>query len=72
VAGVTFAGQKVPILNAGSPLLGQMIGPFTAFDASESAPIILKAGEGISLRNLVVWPAAGTAVIHSRVTWAER
>lgn len=71
-AGVTFDGFKVPLISFPSPLLGQVIGPFTCFDASETSPIRLRAGEGLAIRNLVVWPAAGTGVMFSRVVWEER
>jgi hypothetical protein len=71
-AGVTFAADSVPLISFPGPTLNQMIGPVTVFDSTESAPIKLAAGEGLCLRNLVVWPAAGTGVLTCRVVWAER
>jgi hypothetical protein len=71
-AGVTFAADSVPLLSFASPTLSQQIGPLTLFDSTESAPIKLAAGEGICIRNLVVWPAAGTGVVSCRVVWSER
>jgi hypothetical protein len=71
-AGVTFEGFKVPLFSFASPTLSQMIGPFTCFDASEAGPFRLRAGEGFCIRNLVVWPAAGTGVVSCRIGWEER
>lgn len=71
-AGVTFEGFQVPMMSFASPLLGQMVGPFTVLDSSETGPFRLRAGEGLCIRNLVVWPAAGTGVLLCRVVWEER
>lgn len=72
VVGVAFEGQKVPILGWSNKNLDAQIGPATVFDASEGAPIVLAAGEGLSIRNLIVWPAAGVGVVTGRVFWSER
>lgn len=72
VVGVTFDTGKVPVLGWSNKNIDAQIGPFTVFDASEGAPIVLAAGEGLAIRNLIVWPAAGVGVVSGRVFWSER
>lgn len=34
-------------------------------------PILLEPGDGLTIRNLVVWPAAGTGILTAQVSWWE-
>ncbi len=72
-AGVTFDGSKVPFMGWTNSAIGTGVNDMpVVFDHSEGGPIRLRAGEGLSVRNLIVWPAAGTGVLTMRWTWEER
>lgn len=44
---------------------------WSADPADGEHPIILAQNEGIIIRNAIVWPAAGTAVIAVQIKWME-
>jgi len=69
VTSVVFEGFQVPILGAASPLVSSTVG--ASFDLREG-PIRLQANEGLCIRNVVVWPAAGTGVLTAQIRWNER
>lgn len=73
-AGVTFDANKViPVINWRDPTINLRYGPFE-FRCFEwfGQPWKLVPGEGIVLRNLVVWPAAGVGMVSGGVGWEER
>lgn len=73
VAGVTFDGNKVPFMSWTNSAIGTgVLDMPVLFDGDVEGPIRLRAGEGISFRNLIVWPAAGTGVAAFRITVEER
>jgi hypothetical protein len=72
-AGVTFQGFKVPILGWSTKLIDSQVGPaIIDFAGAQSQPLRLAPGEGVALRNLVAWPAAGTGVVSGYIKWLER
>lgn len=68
VTSVVFEGNQVPLLGTASPLVSTVADG--GLDLRDN-PIVLRAGEGLCLRNVVVWPAAGTGVLTASVTWYE-
>jgi hypothetical protein len=73
VSSLVFDGNAVPIMGWTSVAIGTgVLDMPVLWDASEGGPIRLRAGEGIALRNLILWPAAGTGVLTMRWTWEER
>lgn len=69
VTSVVFDGNTVPLLGTASPVVSStIVGPYLDFSQS---PIRLRAGEGLCIRNIVLWPAAGTGVLTASVTWYE-
>jgi hypothetical protein len=42
------------------------------FSEIYGSPLKLAPGDGWCIRNLVVWPAAGAAMVHGRLAWEER
>lgn len=70
VVGVTFDGKKIPLSAAWSAVgPGALAQSVTTFYDN---PLRLAAGEGLAIRNLVVWPAAGTGVVSGYVKFDER
>ena len=70
-AGVSFKAGTWPLLDlfvVGAA--NERIGP-RILDLREH-PLVLKPGDGVALRNLVVWPAAGTAVVEASIQFSER
>lgn len=70
VTSVVFEGNQIPILGTASPAVSTTHMGIPLFLAED--PIILLPGEGLAIRNVVVWPAAGTGVLTALVSWTER
>lgn len=68
-AGVTFDGNKIPIY--GWSIVGPADYGYTVVSFADS-PIRLLPGEGLSLHNSVLWPAAGTGVVTAYLKFEER
>jgi hypothetical protein len=67
--GVTFDGSQSPLLGWTSNAAGFLVGPLTV-DLAD-CPIKLLPGEGLCIRNLIAWPAAGTGVVSGALRWEE-
>jgi hypothetical protein len=70
VTSVVFEGNQIPLLGTASPAVstthnGEVI------DFSND-PIVLAVNEGLAIRNVVVWPAAGTGPLTALVSWYEK
>lgn len=65
---VVFEGAQIPLLSCASPAVSTDRSLIHVFDQ----PIVLASGEGWAIRNVVVWPAAGTGILHGSVEWYER
>lgn len=71
-AACTFEGVQVPILGWTDPAVGKKSsGMGFRITPELGIPLKLLPGEGLALRNLVAWPAAGTAVITAKLRWYE-
>jgi hypothetical protein len=70
-AGVSFKAGTVPVIDTWTVGAANQRDAGRFLDLRET-PIILNPGQGIALRNLVVWPAAGTAVLDASITFSER
>lgn len=68
-AGVTFDGKKIPIY--GWSTVGPADYGFQRIQCIDN-PIRLGLGEGLSIRNSVVWPAAGTGFVTGYCKFDER
>ncbi len=70
---VVFSGTPTPIIGWTTKNIDSVVGPVILdLSSGQSQPIKLAPGEGICLRNLVVWPAAGTGVVSGWIKWEER
>lgn len=67
-AGTTFDGNKIPIY--GFTGVGPSDYPVAVIQFQE--PLRLGVGEGLAIRNQIVWPAAGTAIVTGLIQWDER
>ena len=67
VTGVTFQGFQTPIIDLSSPTLAAVVPP-VELDYRDN-PIRLQAGEGLAVRNLLVWPVAGAGVLGLSIKW---
>lgn len=69
VVGVTFDTKKIPIY--GWSTVGPADYGFQRIQFLDN-PLRLGAGEGLAIRNQIVWPAAGTGTVNGYVKFDER
>lgn len=69
VAGVTFLGEKVPVYGWNDLAVARDAPWVDAIEPED--PVALAPGEGLAIRNLVVWPAAGTGTLAGFVKYYE-
>lgn len=66
---VVYADDHISLLAAGTPKTGTV---YHGFDLIlERDPIVLDAGEGLAIRNMLTWPAAGSGTLAALVSWTE-
>lgn len=66
---VTYADDFISLLAAGTPATGTV---YHGFDLIfERDPLVLVAGEGLAIVNMLTWPAAGSGTLAAVVSWTE-
>ena len=68
----SFDGNRIPVIGYCTNLVGGGCDRLVDCVEAVGQPIKLAPGEGLAIRNLVVWPAAGTGVLTGVIKWEER
>ena len=69
VTSVVFEGNQIPLFGFASRQCRSTTRPVPDYN---NDPIRLATGEGLAIRNVVIWPAAGTGVLTAMVSWVDR
>lgn len=69
VVGVTFEGNKVPVYGWNDLAVARDASWVDTIEPED--PVVLEPGEGLAIRNLVVWPAAGAGTLAGFIKYYE-